>query len=44
VTTLKSRNSSRPVRQEVYNFSFAFITPLGADDNDVLSHDPSDCI
>ena len=38
VTSLKARHRSRAVREEVNNFSFAFVTPLGADDDDILTH------
>jgi hypothetical protein len=38
VPALESRNSSGPIRQQVDNFSLALVTPLGADDDNILTH------
>jgi len=42
VSTLKPCDSRRAVREQIDNFSFAFVTPLGTDDNDVFTHGHSD--
>jgi hypothetical protein len=39
VSTLESRHCCGAVCQEIVDFSLAFVTPLGADDDDVFSHD-----
>ncbi len=39
VTALESRHRARAIGQQIHYLSLAFITPLGADDNDKLSHD-----
>jgi hypothetical protein len=38
VSALKADNTVRLVRQQIDDFAFAFITPLGADNNYVFSH------
>jgi hypothetical protein len=42
VTALETCDSSRTVREQIHDLSFAFIAPLGADDNDIFTHDLSD--
>jgi len=42
VPTLESRHSRRAICEQVHNFSFAFVTPLGTDDNDIFTHGHSD--
>jgi hypothetical protein len=42
VPALKPRNSCGTIRKQVHNLSFALVTPLSADDNDVFSHGLSD--
>jgi len=39
VAALETRNGRGTVRQQVDNFSFALVAPLGPDDNYVLTHD-----
>ena len=39
VAALKAHNGRRAIRQEVDNLSLALVTPLGPDDNYVLTHD-----
>jgi hypothetical protein len=38
VATLEPRNGGRPVGEKIDNFSLAFVAPLGADDNNILTH------
>ena len=38
VTTLKTDHALRVLRQPVDDLALAFVTPLGADDDDVLAH------
>ena len=38
MATLESRDGGRAVRQQIDNFTFALVTPLRANDNDVLTH------
>jgi hypothetical protein len=42
VTALEACDSSRAIREQIHDLSLAFITPLGADDNDILTHGLSD--
>lgn len=39
VPTLESRNCRSAIREEIHNFSLAFVPPLGTNDNDVFAHD-----
>ena len=38
VSALKTNYRPRLIGQQVHNFPFAFVTPLGADNNDILTH------
>ena len=38
VATLEARHGRGTVGQQIDNLSLAFVTPLGADDDDVFSH------
>ncbi len=44
VATLKAHDSCCTIRQQVHNLSFAFVTPLGADDNYIFSHGIPACL
>ena len=41
VSALEASNGCRAVRQQIDNLSLAFVTPLGADDDDLLTPDIS---
>ena len=38
MATLVAHNISSPFSQQVYNLAFTFVTPLGAQYDDVLTH------
>jgi hypothetical protein len=38
VAALKTRNGRSVISQQIDDFSFALVTPLGADNNNILSH------
>jgi hypothetical protein len=38
VTSLEPNNRLCSIRQEINDFSFAFVTPLRTEDNDILPH------
>jgi hypothetical protein len=38
VSALKTHDSAGPIRQQIYDLTLAFITPLGAKHNNILTH------